>query len=72
MLITLKKDFIDLFVESGAGREKEKERNINVREKHPSVASHTPPTGDLAGNPACAMTGNRTGNLWLTEGHPIH
>ena len=58
MLITLKKDFIDLFVESGAGREKEKERNINVREKHPSVASHTPPTGNLAHNSGMSLAGN--------------
>ena len=28
-----------LFLERGEGREKEKERNINVREKHQSVAS---------------------------------
>ena len=33
-------------------------------EKHQCVvASHTPPTWDLAGNPACALTGLRTGDL---------
>ena len=31
-------------------REKEKERNIDMQEKHQSVASHVPPTGDLAHN----------------------
>ena len=28
------KDFIYLFLERGEGREEERERNINVREKH--------------------------------------
>ena len=37
------------FLERGEGREKEKERNINVREIHQSVASHTCP----AGGPSC-------------------
>ena len=33
------------------------------REKHQCVvASHIPPTGELICNPACALTGNRTGN----------
>ena len=45
------KDFIDLFLERGEGRENERERNIHVREIHRLVASHTPPTGDLAHNP---------------------
>ena len=31
--------------------EEERRRNISVQEKHQSVASHTPPTGDLAHNP---------------------
>ena len=44
------KAFIYLFLEKGEGREKE-ERNIDVQEIHGSVASHMPPTGDLAGNP---------------------
>ena len=35
----------------GEGRGKERERNINVREKHQSVASCMPPTRDLARNP---------------------
>ena len=33
------KDFIHLFVEKGEGREKERERNIDARETHGSVAS---------------------------------
>ena len=32
-------------------------------EKHQCVvASHTPPTGDLAATQACALTGNQIGN----------
>ena len=45
------KDFIYLFLESGEGREKERERNIGAREKHRSVASYTPPTRHPAHNP---------------------
>ena len=37
------KDFIYLFLERGKGREKEKHQCV--------VASHTPPSGDLACNP---------------------
>ena len=37
------KDFIYLLLERGEGREEEKEKNINVWEIHPSVASCTPP-----------------------------
>ena len=40
-----------LFLERGEGREKERERNIDVPEKQRLVASCTPPTGDLAHNP---------------------
>ena len=38
--IHLLKDFY-LFLEKGEGKKKERERNIDVREKHLSVASHT-------------------------------
>ena len=42
-----------LFIFRARGvREKERERNIDVWEKHPLVASCTPPTGDLAQNPS--------------------
>ena len=37
------KDFIYLLLERGEGREKERERNNNVREKHWLGASHTCP-----------------------------
>ena len=40
------KDFIYLFLDRREGREKEKERNINVW-----FASCVPPTGDLVCNP---------------------
>ena len=39
------------------------ERNINVQEKHPSVASCTPPTGDPAHNPGMFPDRESTGNL---------
>ena len=39
--------FIYLFI-GGEGREKERERIISVGGIHLLVASHTPPTGDLA------------------------
>ena len=45
------KDFIYLFSERGEGRGKERERNINVREKHQLAASHMTPSRDLAHNP---------------------
>ena len=57
-LAFLKKYFIYLFLERRERREKEGERNINVQ----LIASHVPPTGDLAATQACALTGNRTGN----------
>ena len=43
--------FTYLFLERGEGKEKERERNIDMREIHQSVASHPPPTGALAHNP---------------------
>ena len=42
------KDFTCLSLERGQRREKERERNIDVRQIHGSVASHTLPAGDLA------------------------
>ena len=49
-------DFIYLFIFSERGREGEREG-----EKHQCVvASHTPPTGDLATTQACALPGNQT------------
>ena len=43
--------FLDLFLEGGERKEKERERNIDVQEKHQLAASCTPSTGDLACNP---------------------
>ena len=43
--------FKTLFLERGEGREKVRERNIDVQEIQQSVASCTPQTGDLAHNP---------------------
>ena len=40
-----------LFLERGEGRDKERERNIDVQEIHQLVDSCTPSTGDLALNP---------------------
>ena len=45
------KNFIYLFLQRGEGREKERERNIDVQEKHRSVASRLHPTGDQAHKP---------------------
>ena len=41
------KGFIYLFLERGKGREKKRERNIDMQEKPRLVASRMPPTGDL-------------------------
>ena len=48
----------------GGEREKERERNVHVWVKHCSVASHTPPTGDLACNPG--MCPDWELNWWLS------
>ena len=48
--LSFKKYFIYLFSERGKRRKKERERNIDVQEKHLLVASHMSPTGDLAHN----------------------
>ena len=54
-------DFIYLFIlETGEGREKEKVRNIHVREIRP-VVSRTPPFGGLAHNPG--MCSDQESNL---------
>ena len=46
------KDFIYFVLEKREGREKERQRNIDVREIHGAVASHRPAAGDLAHNPS--------------------
>ena len=57
------KHFIYLFLERGQGREKERETNVDVWEKHRSFASHTPPTGTWPVTQACALTGNQTSDI---------
>ena len=48
-----------IFLErAGRRRDKERERNINVQEKHQQVTSCMLPTGGLA----CNLTGNHTDN----------
>ena len=49
------KDFIYLFSERGEGREKERERNVNVW-----LSLACPPLGIRLATQACALTGNRT------------
>ena len=44
---SLLKEFTYLFLERRGEKEKERERNIDVREKHHSVASHKRPDGGL-------------------------
>ena len=51
LFLSIFKDFSYLFLERGKRSEKQRERNIHVWEKHPSAASPTPSTGDLAHNP---------------------
>ena len=57
-IFLFKKRFYLFNVREGEGREKRRERNIDVGEKHPSVASCTRPTGDWPANQASALTGN--------------
>ena len=45
------KDFIYFLKRVRRGKEREREGNINVQEKHQLVAFHTPLTRDLARNP---------------------
>ena len=56
-----------LFLERGEGREKERERNINVWEIHWLVASCMPSTGDLIRNPDKALTWNWTSDLLVCK-----
>ena len=60
----LKKILFIYFQRQGKGGRKDRERNIDVQKIHQSVASHTPPTGDLTHTTqACALTGNQTSDL---------
>ena len=49
--ISVFKKYILFIFREGEGREKERERNIDVQETYQSVASCMPPSGDLACNP---------------------
>ena len=60
------------FLERGKGREKEKERNIDVwRETWISCFSHAPTQGLAA--QACALTGDQIRDLWVwgTMSNPL-
>ena len=60
--ISFFKDFIYLFLEK-------RREGDNEGVKHQCiVASHALPTGDLAHNPDCALTWNRTGNSGSQSG----
>ena len=52
-----------LILESGGGRENVKDRNIDVREKHPLFDFCMCPAVDEAATLARALTGNLTHNL---------
>ena len=53
----------NLFLERGKRREKERERNIDVRETSISCLSHAPQLGTWSTAQACATTGNCTSDL---------
>ena len=61
--------FIYLFIylfEIGVGREIERDKNSDVREKHQFVASlNAPQLGTEPTTQACTLTRNRTSNLSL-------
>ena len=60
------KDFIDLFLERGEGREKERERNVD------QLPLARPQLGTWPSNQACALTGNPTSDLRFTGWCSIH
>ena len=66
-LLGFLKDFIYLFLESGRKGEREGEKHQCV------VATHMPPTGNLAHNPGmCPRLGIELATLWFTGRHSIH
>ena len=61
------KDFTYLFLEKGREGERKGEKHQCV------VASHPPPTGDLACNPGMGpRLGIKPATLWFTGRHSIH
>ena len=69
-LFFLKKIFIYLFLERREGREKVREGNIDVWEKHWSVASRIPPPGSWPAPSAQALTGKWTSDLLVCRRMP--
>ena len=65
-------DFIYLFSERREGREKDKERNIDVREKHQSIASPMYPNQGPNPQPMPVPDQNRTCDLSLRRMTPNH
>ena len=61
------KDFIYLFLEREEGREKERERNVNVW-----LPLTWPPLGTWPATQACALTGNRTGDFLVHSLRSVH
>ena len=53
-----------LLLERGEGREKERDRNIDVLDIHQLVASCTPPIGELACNPGVCPNWELNGKLF--------
>ena len=51
-----------LFLGTGEGQEKERERNICVRENHHWLPLERPLLGTWPATQACALTGNQTGD----------
>ena len=68
MKLFFKKYFIYLFLERGEGREKERERNINVW-----LPLVRPLRGTWPSTQACALTGNRTSDplVWRPALNPL-
>ena len=60
-------DFIDLFLERGEGKEKERERNISVW-----LPFTWPPLGTWSTTQECSLTGNQTGDPLLCSSRSIH
>ena len=52
------------------GKKEDREKNLDVQRKHPSVASLTLPTWDLACNPGMCPEWNQTSNLLVSGTMP--
>ena len=59
--------FIHLFLEREEGREKERERNINVL-----LPLTHPLLGTWPATHVCALDWDQTGTLWFTGWHSVH